>query len=594
VRRRRLAPRTLALAAAFAAVLLPLAAPALAQPSEPPEKAAKAQMAEGDRAFREKDFVTALTAYRAATKAETTLLSVEGVASAAYALGRSAESHDAYALLLERFGKLLSPKARDTARARLTELAAKTALLTITVSLPGAEVRVDGELVGTSPLAAARRVDAGARKVSATRDGFVPLERAVEIRGGTDAAVELRLEAIAVKGHVVIRESDGRVARVRIDGKEVGPAPWQGDLDAGPHEIALVSDEGTATTTLDVVKGTNPALALSTAAPAARLEVRTSDGLGSISLDGKVVGQGSFAGDVPAGKHVLRVTRDGFEPYERSVELEAKHTLAEIVTLKNAQDDGAAAKTDAAKPSAPAAEDDFSGLYGGVTLLGAFVPFGSGSDPELRCTDIGASECTSPSSAGGGLLGYLGYFGDPLGVELAAGALFDQTSSTATYTGQGTGNPLSIGVPRTADFDVYRVGPVAALRLRASAHGPQWLVTAAAGPGLAQKTVFLARNSTSTDGRNLTNDFVPDELSYVSPALSFELAAGYRVSPGFSLLVGGYLWLETAQEDLHTAPDGQAYLSNGDVAVPLVTPSYRPASGTQVFLGPFLSAQFGP
>lgn len=592
MRRRRLAPRPLALASALVAVLSALAPAALAQPAEPPEKVAKAQMAEGDRAFREKDYVAALTAYRAATQTEASVLSVEGVASSAYALGRAAESYDAYALLLDRFGKLLSPKARDTARARLTELAAKTALLTITVSLPGAEVRVDGERVGTSPLPAARRVDAGARKVSATRDGFVPLERAVEIAGGADASVTLTMEAIAVKGHVVIRESEGRAARVRIDGKEVGAAPWQGDLDAGPHEIALVSDEGTATKTLDVVKGSNPEVALATAAPPARLEVRTSDGLGTITLDGKVVGQGSFAGDVPAGKHVLRVTREGFAPYERTLELEAKHTLAETVTLKNAPTESTPDKPAAAAPAAE--EDEYGGLYGGVTLLGAFVPFGSGSDPELRCSDIGASECTSPSSAGGGLLAYLGYFGDPLGVELAAGAVFDQTSSTATYTGEGTGNPLSVGVPREAEFDIYRVGPVAALRLRASAHGPRWLVTAAAGPGLAQKTVFLTRNSTSTDGRNLTNDFVPDELSYVSPALSFELAAGYRVSPGFSLLVGGYLWLETAQEDLRTAPDGQSYLSNGDVAVPLVTPSYRPASGSQVFLGPFLTAQFGP
>lgn len=578
--------------AALVAAFTPLVSSTALAQDEAPAKVAKAHVLAGDKAFREGDFVTALSEYRAATAAEESALSLEGIASSAYTLGRSVEAFDAYTRLLDRFGKLVSAKARDVARARLTELAAKTGKLTLTVEPPGAEVRVDDAIVGKGPLAAPVRVDAGLRRVRATLAGFAPVEREVSVPGGGDAAVTLTLEPSVATGHVVVREAGGLAARVRVDGKEVGAAPWQGELPLGPHTIELVGEAGSATAKLDVAKGANPEIALSAAAPSARLEVKISDGRGAITLDGKPMGDGSFAGDVPPGKHVLRVTRDGFVPYERTLDLVAKATLAETVTLQHA--DVAAPAAKAPEADAPAPNASYQGIYGGATFVGAFVPFGSGSDPELRCGDIGASDCTSPSSVGGGLLAVFGYFGDPIGVELAAGAIFDQTTSTATYTGQGTGNPLSVGVPREAEFNIYRVGPVAAVRLRASAHGDKWLVTAAGGAGLAQKSVFLSRNSVSTDGRALENDFVPDAVSYLSPALSFELGAGYRLTPGFSVLLGATLWLETAHEDLRTAPDGQAYLSNGQDAVPLATPSYRLASGTQTFVGPYLSVMFGP
>ena len=119
-------------------------------------------------------------------------------------------------------------------------------------------------------------------------------------------------------------------------------------------------------------------------------------------------------------------------------------------------------------------------------------------------------------------------------------------------------------------------------------------MSAAGGAGIAQKTVFLSRDSRSTDGRGLESSFAPGGVDYVSPALTFDLSVGIRPTPALSVNVGAFLWFETASEDLRSEPDGQVFMKNGDDVVPLASPSYRLASGTQTFLGPYLAVQFGP
>jgi hypothetical protein len=329
-------------------------------------------------------------------------------------------------------------------------------------------------------------------------------------------------------------------------------------------------------------------------APLVRLEITTDDRQGTVVLDGKEVGEGAFSGEVAAGKHELRVTRDGYEPHEQTLDLQ--NTTALTVSLKEKAPTAPDAPSVAEATSE--AESPLAGFYGGVGLLPAFGVGGIGHETELRCNELGADSCTSPSTFGGGLLGYFGYTGNPVGIELFTGLLFDQSSAEATFTGRGAGasaNPLAVGAPRTEDFTVWRVGGLAAVRARLTLQNRLVRGTFAAGAGFSYKNVWMRRSAETTDGRGLADEFIPESQGYLSPALTFDAAAGLRLSPRLALKLGAFLWLETAGDDVRTEADGNRYLAkDGQTPVPVVTPSYRVVSGTQTLVGPYLAVEFGP
>jgi hypothetical protein len=66
----------------------------------------------------------------------------------------------------------------------------------VEVDVPGAEVRVDGTLVGRSPLKAAVPLDPGRHLVSARRDDLPKVQREVVVREGEDLPIVLRLEPL--------------------------------------------------------------------------------------------------------------------------------------------------------------------------------------------------------------------------------------------------------------------------------------------------------------------------------------------------------------------------------------------------------------
>ena len=77
-------------------------------------------------------------------------------------------------------------------------------------------------------------------------------------------------------------------------------------------------------------------------------------------------------------------------------------------------------------------------------------------------------------------------------------------------------------------------------------------------------------------------------------ALAIDATLSLRVSPRTALAVGLFTWLETAGSETRSPADGQRYLAKGKDVIPVVTPTYRMASDTQFFLGPYLGVQFGP
>jgi hypothetical protein len=375
--------------------------------------------------------------------------------------------------------------------------------------------------------------------------------------------------------------------RVLVDGIDVGAAPWEADLPLGTHQVSAQSSTASATPqTVVMTPGSSTTVDLVTSPTVAHLQVRTSDGKASIFVDGTVRGEGAFEGDVLPGPHTIVVTREGFERFEKAITLAERQTWAEAVTL---QPVGATGAT-----SPLGAERAFEGLYGGFGLTGAVGVGGQGTELETNCNTLGAASCDTPSPAGGGAFGYVGYTWNPVGFELFLVGLADQTKQVAHFTGIGTMAQLPASLPaRDETFQFVGVGGGAAVRARASFQNRLVRGSLAGGVGFAYREIFMSRDVKATDGSGAKASYAPQSVGYASPAISVEGAIQIRVTPAIGIALGLQMWADNASiaGDNSVPPAQGNVLSNG-AAVP--TPAYHLASGPQILLMPFVGMQFGP
>ncbi len=558
-----------------------------------PTNSAAAEVAAADKAARTKDWSAALTHYQAAVQAGSSAHAQLGAADALYQLGRLGEAYDAYTEAQRTIGPKLGAADKAIVAARLKELAAKTGALSVHVEEAGADVQLDGMSLGTSPIAALLRVPVGPHAVRVAKAGFLPFAGEADVTPDGKAVIDaVPLVRQPSQGHLVVHAPGSEPLRVTIDGVDLGATPWEGDVAPGPHEIAGRSSTSAAPAQMvNVNVGDRIAVDLVTAATAAHLQIRTSDGKGQVYIDGIAKGDGVFVGDVSPGPHSVVITRDGYERFEKTVSLAERETWAETVTLKSATVQGA---------SSQAAPRAFEGLYGGFGLAGLFGVGGQGTDLETRCDSLGASSCDTPQPLGGGAFGYLGWTWDPVGFEFMLAGSGDTVQQTAHFGGGGASSVSPLAQPpRDEKFTFARFGGIAALRVRASL---QWRVvraTVAGGVGFSYKKLFMERTTTATDGTNRQDTYAPQGgVAYVSPAITLEAALHVRITPAMALAVGLEAWADNASiwgTNSAAPPSSERFLTAANqTPAPLATPAYQLATGPQVFLGPFVGMQFGP
>ncbi len=586
----RLSARPLALAMALVLTSVAVPRATFAQPA-PAE--VKSHMDAADKAAKAKDWDKAAAEYKAAFELAHAAAALEGLANALYQNKRQTEAFEAYDELLRSYGDGLAMPKRVLAESRRKELAAHTGIIQIAVSEPGAEIFVDDKSIGTAPLPP-RHVAAGAHKIRVAKAGFAPFEQMVSATDGQTSTVTATLARELSKGRIVVREKDNKSMRVVIDGLDVGPTPYEGDVDPGAHEVLVRSSAGASTPQrVEIERGKSVTVELAAVAATAHLEVTTGDHLAIVFFDGKPLAEGSFSGDVAPGEHVLVVAKEGWDRYEKKINLAPSGREKVEIVLTKSRD---------AKPSnVLEASSDGRGLYGGFAFMALGLPGGSGNEIETRCNDLGASSCATPMPIGGGLMGYLGYSFAPIGFEVMLGGEFDQVKPKANFNGYGgpntSSNPSLTGPPRTEQFTFLRTGGVLAVRARVNLEGKNLRASLAAGPGVSYKYALLSeRRATSTDGRNLQDIYAPNGKSYASPAVTADASVQWRMTHSVALTLGMLLWLESSSfTDVRASGDLHRFMAaDGQTPAAITTPPYQITSGAQMFLGPYLGLQFGP
>jgi hypothetical protein len=180
--------RTLALACCL------LASPAMAQ--SPAGDAARARASaltrEGARAYQGGDYATALARFQEAYAVFPSPRLLFNLGQSYGRAGRYVEATESFERFLATAGNAPA-SARSEAERSLEQMRDKVAHLEVAANVAAAEVWIDGQSRGLTPLPRPVLVAMGAHQVTVQKAGADPFQRRIEVVGGTLARVDAEL-----------------------------------------------------------------------------------------------------------------------------------------------------------------------------------------------------------------------------------------------------------------------------------------------------------------------------------------------------------------------------------------------------------------
>jgi hypothetical protein len=191
------------------------AAPATVAPADTPPAvpAALAAMTEKDRQafahyergiqrYDDGEFALALVEFERAYAIRPGYRLLYNIGQVHYQLGHYAKARKAFERYLAEGKGEIHPERRAQVNSDLKALALRTAFIVVKANVAAIEVSIDDEDVTISTPGARLLVDAGNRRVVASKAGYSIARRSVSLAGGEVAVVELRLINLAPKSNV--------------------------------------------------------------------------------------------------------------------------------------------------------------------------------------------------------------------------------------------------------------------------------------------------------------------------------------------------------------------------------------------------------
>ncbi len=260
----------------------------------------------------------------------------------------------------------------------------------------GAEVYVDGELKGKTPLAVPR-IEAGDRTVIIHSDGFADSTEAVTVRANQTMDLSKALAELTGKLEVTTTPPD---AQVFIDDKYVGQSPYKNPaIRTGNYKVALKLKnfaDGSATATVEANRTARVDERLK--GLPGKIVVSTTPAKATVFVDGNEAGKSLYSGPAEPGTHKIRVSLNGYQDGEKEVEVKPGQSAAATFTLEEAPKGYAGGGSSGGMVTIPAGNflygDDKKSVY-----LAAFKI----DRTEVTVADyarcVQAGKCTKPDSS---------------------------------------------------------------------------------------------------------------------------------------------------------------------------------------------------
>lgn len=320
-------------------------------------------------------------------------------------------------------------------------------------------------------------------------------------------------------------------------------------------------------------------------------KISTTDGKGTIYIDGAQVGEGTYVGELTPGIHQLRITRPGYDNLEENITVAEGAavnknytlTLNQVITTNNVVEE----------------VDRPEGIYGGFVLQGFLTPGGTGNTIDSACDRKSETPTLTSCDTGGGLGtgigGFLGYHFDPVGIELFLSGAYDVRKDTLSWANAptATAGGVQSNPARDEEYTFRRAGGMLLARIRITKQWQKIRLTLPLGAGVAYRIMSVNRLARAKD-TGAADSFTPDSVSYFSPAIQIEPSVGYRITKGIAVTLGFQFSIEAAGGFHSDNPVSAGSQTHRLGVAGLSSPPLTLASNSQIFIGPTLGMMFGP
>ncbi len=191
--------------------------------------------------YRDGDFAGAVTKFNHTYELANDPRLLWNIAVCEKNLRHYAQVHRLVTRYLAEGGALLTAEDRASAEALLSAIQSFVSSLNVSVKPDGADVLVDGKIVGKSPLPEALNIDMGSHVIGAQLEGYVEQKRTIELVGGRGTDVVFELAEVRHIG--TLRVVAGPRQEIYVDGKVVGVGQWEGELPSGTHRVRVTAEE---------------------------------------------------------------------------------------------------------------------------------------------------------------------------------------------------------------------------------------------------------------------------------------------------------------------------------------------------------------
>ncbi len=132
---------------------------------------------------------------------------------------------------------LLTPDEKTQAAEIIKTVESFVSALKLTSTEGGADVYVDDDKLGTTPLAEPIMVDVGKRRIRVVKAGFRDAVRELEVVGGGEILLDVPLDKDIHHGRLQVFAGPEDV--ISLYGKAVGRERWEGSVPSGGHTLKV-------------------------------------------------------------------------------------------------------------------------------------------------------------------------------------------------------------------------------------------------------------------------------------------------------------------------------------------------------------------
>jgi PEGA domain-containing protein len=180
-----------------------------ATPSPEVMAEAKQRFDRGYELYEEGEYPLALIEFNRAYELVPNYRVLYNIGQVCIQLGQYANARRALESYVEKGGDSLAPERKTAVKKDLEMLGRRTAYVTVSSNIEGAEILIDEALVGKTPLGSAVLVDAGVHRVTLRRGGYQQKTSNVTLAGGDEQALTVTLEVQQEqKETIVVRERE--------------------------------------------------------------------------------------------------------------------------------------------------------------------------------------------------------------------------------------------------------------------------------------------------------------------------------------------------------------------------------------------------